>query len=115
MFQDKLLDEEINAPDQLGYLIQRVNGQFLFTCVSEFPDSNQTNKCWANGTSFYFSNESSIDYDWTLSPELDNNVEKPDRRELSLIQQQAMKHLIYPLYWDDNIDQHKPELAIDGV
>ena len=110
-YHERIIDESINAPNQLGYLIQRVNGHFLFTCITEFPDSKTGQmKCWPNGTSFYFSNEIPIDYEWTLAPELDNNLEKPNQKELRDIQRRAMQHLIYPHYWEEYESHYSNEL-----
>ena len=96
-YTDKLFYEENDAPFKVGYLIQRLNGHFMFTAVAEFID-DKTGKTgvWPNGTSFYFSNDIEIDYEWTLSPELDNDLDKPDPRELSVIQKQAMRHFNIP-------------------
>ena len=110
-YYERIIDDSINAPNQLGYLIQRVNGHFLFTCITEFPDSKTGQmKCWPNGTSFYFSNEIPIDYEWTLAPELDNNLEKPNQKELRDIQRRAMQHLIYPHYWEEYESHYSNEL-----
>ena len=110
-FPERFIDDEIDAPRHLGYLIQRFNGHFLFTAVVEFPcpDTGQM-KCWPNGTSFYFSNDTEIDHEWTLAPELDNDLEKPDPTELRKIQRRAMEHLIYPPYWNEYIDHYPNEL-----
>jgi len=110
-YPDKLIDEENKAPLKVGYLIQRLNGHFMFTAVAEFDNAwNGKRGVWPNGTSFYFSNDIEIDYEWTLSPELDNDLDKPDPRELSVIQKRAMRHLIFPFYWDDNASDFSNEL-----
>ena len=110
-YYDRKIDDEINAPERLGYLIQRLNGHFFFTCVTEFPDEQTGQmKCWPNGTSFYFSNDIDIDHEWTLAPELDNDFIKPNEAQHRVIQRNAMRHLIYPDYWDEYHNHYPQEL-----
>ena len=105
-YPDKQIDPVTDVPHQLGYMIQRLNGHFLYTAVCEFVGTDGKIKSWANGTSFYFSNDEPITYDWAHSPEMHNDLIQ-DTPDNWLIQNfQAATELLYPAYIEEHGTDH---------
>ena len=104
-YPDKIIDPTTDAPHQLGYLIQRVNGHFLYSAVTEF-ESNGKVKSWMNGTSFYFSNHEPLTYDWANSPELDNEIGYESEYDWMMNNFGATTELLFPDYIKEHGKDH---------